>query len=45
VRVVSVNTGAVRPLRIGSRNVPSGIGKTAVIGPVPVMPLGLLGDE
>ncbi len=45
MHVVSVNTGAVRPLRIGSRNVPSGIGKTAVIGPVPVMPLGLLGDE
>jgi MOSC domain-containing protein YiiM len=45
VRVVSVNTGAVRPLRIGSRNVPSGIGKSAVTGPVAVMPLGLLGDE
>lgn len=45
MRVVSVNTGAVRPLRIGSRNVPSGIGKTAVTGPVAVMPLGLLGDE
>ena len=45
MRVVSVNTGAVRPLRIGSRNVPSGIGKAAVSGPVAVMPLGLLGDE
>ena len=45
MRVVSVNTGAVRPLRIGSRNVPSGIGKAAVTGPVAVMPLGLLGDE
>ena len=45
MRVVSVNTGAVRSLRIGSRNVPSGIGKTAVTGPVAVMPLGLLGDE
>lgn len=45
MRVVSVNTGAVRMLRIGSRNVPSGIGKTAATGPVAVMPLGLLGDE
>jgi MOSC domain-containing protein YiiM len=45
VRVVSVNTGAVRALRIGSRNVVSAIGKAAVSGPVAVMPLGLLGDE
>ncbi len=45
MRVVSVNTGAVRPLRIGSRNVVSAIGKAAVSGPVAVMPLGLLGDE
>lgn len=45
MRVVSVNTGTVRMLRIGSRNVPSGIGKTAATGPVAVMPLGLLGDE
>ncbi|MDO9505969.1 MOSC domain-containing protein [Hydrogenophaga sp.] len=45
VRVVSVNTGAVRALRIGSRNVVSAIGKAAVHGPVAVMPLGLLGDE
>lgn len=45
MRVVSVNTGAVRALRIGSRNVVSAIGKAAVSGPVAVMPLGLLGDE
>jgi len=45
VRVVSVNTGAVRALRIGSRTVVSAIGKTAAHGLVAVMPLGLLGDE
>jgi MOSC domain-containing protein YiiM len=45
VRVVSVNTGALRTLRIGSRNVLSGIGKTSVEGSVAVMPLGLMGDH
>eukprot|EP01041_Mallomonas_annulata_P017795 gene17796-36429_t len=45
IEALIVNTGAVRPLRIGSRNVPSAIGKTAVTGSVAVMPLGLLGDE
>lgn len=45
MRVVSVNTGPVRDLRVGSRTVGSAIGKRAVRGPVPVLPLGLLGDE
>ncbi|WP_300648966.1 MOSC domain-containing protein [Hydrogenophaga sp.] len=45
MQVLSVNTGAARALRIGSRNVVSAIGKTAVPGAVAVMPLGLLGDE
>lgn len=45
MRVVSVNTGSVQDLRVGSRTVVSAIGKRAVHGPVPVLPLGLLGDE
>ncbi|QHE78215.1 MOSC domain-containing protein [Hydrogenophaga sp. PBL-H3] len=45
MRVVSVNTGTVRDLRIGSRHVLSGIGKATINGLVAVMPLGLQGDE
>jgi MOSC domain-containing protein YiiM len=45
VRVISVNTGRVRPLRVGGRDVPSGIGKAAVNGPVAMTALGLAGDE
>lgn len=45
MRVVSVNTGSARPLRIGSRNFLSAIGKSAVTGPVAVGRLGLYGDE
>ncbi|MBT9466056.1 MOSC domain-containing protein [Hydrogenophaga sp.] len=45
MRVVSVNTGTVRALRIGSRNVLSAIGKAAVQGPLAVTLLGLRGDE
>ena len=45
MRVISVNTGGVRPLRAGGRDVLSGIGKRAVSGPVAVAQLGLAGDE
>jgi MOSC domain-containing protein YiiM len=45
VRVLSVNTGSARPLRIGGRNYLSAIGKTAVPGRVSVGRLGLQGDE
>ena len=45
MRVLSVNTGIARPLRVGSRNFLSAIGKAAVAGPVAVGPLGLQGDE
>jgi MOSC domain-containing protein YiiM len=45
VRVLSVNTGSARPLRIGQRNFLSAIGKSAVAGPVAVGRLGLHGDE
>ena len=45
MRVLSVNTGIARPLRVGSRNFLSAIGKASVAGPVAVGPLGLQGDE
>ena len=45
MRVLSVNTGQARLLRVGERNVLSGIGKTPQTGPVAVGPLGLAGDE
>jgi MOSC domain-containing protein YiiM len=45
VRVLSVNTGQARLLRVGERNVLSGIGKAPQTGPVAVGPLGLAGDE
>ncbi|MDO9148962.1 MAG: MOSC domain-containing protein [Hydrogenophaga sp.] len=45
MRVLSVNTGTARPLRVGARNVLSAIGKTPVAGPVTVGRLGLHGDE
>ncbi len=46
MQVLSVNTGVARPLRVaGGRKVLSAIGKSPVDGPVPVLALGLLGDE
>jgi MOSC domain-containing protein YiiM len=45
LRVLSVNTGAARPLTIESRRFLSAIDKTPVIGPVEVRALGLEGDE
>ena len=45
MRVLSVNTGSARPLRIGGRNFLSAIGKSPVSGPVSAGPLGLQGDE
>ena len=45
MRIVSVNTGSARPLRIGELTVLSAIGKRPVAGPVAVKPLGLAGDE
>lgn len=44
-RIVSVQTGAARPLVMGGRRVLSAIGKSPVPGPVAVGPLGLAGDE
>jgi MOSC domain-containing protein YiiM len=44
-RLLSIQTGKVRPLRVGERTLMSAIGKTSVEGPVAVGPLGLAGDE
>lgn len=44
-RLISVQTGRARRIRVGGRSLLSAMGKRSVDGPVPVMPLGLLGDE
>ena len=43
--VLSVQTGAARRVKIGERTVLTAIHKQPVHGDVPVMPLGLMGDE
>ena len=43
--LVGVQTGQVRKVNIGGRSVPTAIHKSAVLEPVPVGPLGLLGDD
>lgn len=45
IRIQHVNVGLARPLRIGEREVQSGIVKRPADGPVEVRPLGLAGDE
>lgn len=45
LRLLSLNTGLVRPLQVGGRSVPSGIVKRPREGPLAVRPLGLEGDE
>ena len=44
-RVLSIQTGRVRPLMVGGRKLVSAIGKTPVSGAVALSPLGLAGDE
>lgn len=44
-QLLSVQTGAARKVHIQGRNILTAIRKTPVAGPVPVMPLGVLGDE
>lgn len=44
-QLVGLQTAAARRVQISGRSVLTAIHKTAVSGPVPVMPLGLLGDE
>jgi MOSC domain-containing protein YiiM len=45
LRLLSVNVGIARPLRIGGRNILTAIGKAPVAGPVAIGRLGLQGDE
>jgi MOSC domain-containing protein YiiM len=44
-RLLSIQTGKVRPLRVGERKLMSAMGKTPADGAVTVGPLGLAGDE
>jgi MOSC domain-containing protein YiiM len=44
-QLLSVQLAAARRISIGGRQVLTAMGKQAVAGPVPVLPLGLLGDE
>ena len=44
-QVLSVQMGLARRIRIGERSILSAYGKQPVLGAVPVLPLGLLGDE
>ena len=44
-RLLSIQTGKVRPLRVGERTLMSAIGKSPVNGAVAVGPLGVAGDE
>lgn len=43
--IVSVQTGMARRTRIGERNILTAYGKQPVAQAVPVLPLGLMGDE
>ncbi|MGB4116189.1 MAG: MOSC domain-containing protein [Polaromonas sp.] len=43
--LLSVQTGAARRVKIGERTLLTAINKQPVTGNVPVMPLGLMGDE
>ena len=43
--LLAIQTGQVRPLRVGGRKLVSAIGKTTVSGPIEVGVLGLAGDE
>ena len=44
-QLLSVQTGIARKVQIQGRSILTAIYKTPVTGPVPVMPLGLAGDE
>ncbi|MES2385146.1 MAG: MOSC domain-containing protein [Pseudomonadota bacterium] len=44
-RLLSVQVGAARRIPMGGRSVLTGMVKRAVSGPVPVLPMGLTGDE
>jgi MOSC domain-containing protein YiiM len=44
-QLLSVNVAEAKPLLASGRKLLSAIGKRSVLGAVPVMPMGLLGDE
>ena len=44
-QLLGLQTAAARRVQISGRSILTAIHKTAVAGPVPVMPLGLMGDE
>lgn len=44
-QLLSVQVGAARKVQIQGRSILTAIHKTPLAGPVPVMPLGLIGDE
>ena len=44
-QLLSVQVGLARRLKIGERSILTAYGKQGVADAVPVMPLGLLGDE
>jgi MOSC domain-containing protein YiiM len=44
-QLLSVQIGRARKVQIGGRSVLSAMGKQAVAGRLPVLPLGLMGDE
>ena len=43
--IISVQVGSARRIRVGERSILSAYGKQPVAGAVPVLPLGLMGDE
>lgn len=44
-RLLSVQAATARRVSMGGRQILTAMGKQAVAGPVPVLPMGLLGDE
>jgi len=44
-QLISVQLGRARRIKIGERSILTAYGKQAVSDAVPVLPLGLLGDE
>ena len=44
-KLLSIQTGIARRVKMGERTVLTAMGKQPVLGSVPVMPLGLMGDE
>ena len=44
-QLLSIQVGSARRVKIGERSILTAYGKQAIAGEVPVVPLGLLGDE